>query len=220
MKTIKLRSNVMAENNRIAQKLRETYEKKKLLVINIIGSPGCGKTSLLEETIKKADNNFRTMIIVGDVQTEYDAERLKKVGADAYQIETMGICHLDARMLQKKIQDIRPKGTDLLIIENVGNLVCPAGYDLGEDSKVVMVSVPEGDEKPLKYPAIFHRADLFLITKIDMLENSNFNLDRAVQNAKKINPDIKAIPMSSKTGEGMNEWFSWLEEKISRKKGG
>ena len=220
MKTIKLRSNVMAENNRIAQKLRETYEKKKLLVINIIGSPGCGKTSLLEETIKKADNNFRTMIIVGDVQTEYDAERLKKVGADAYQIETMGICHLDARMLQKKIQDIRPKGTDLLIIENVGNLVCPAGYDLGEDSKVVMVSVPEGDEKPLKYPAIFHRADLFLITKIDMLENSNFNLDRAVQNAKKINPDIKAIPMSSKTGEGMNEWFSWLEGNISRKKGG
>lgn len=217
MKTIKIRENVLAENDRIAAKLREQFSKDKVFAINIISSPGSGKTTLLEKTIEELSAKAPIQIIVGDVQTENDAKRLKDAGGNAVQIETHGGCHLDARMIQKKLEHFKLEIKSLLIIENVGNLVCPASYDLGEDAKVVLLSVPEGDEKPLKYPSIFHRADLMIITKMDMLQLSDFDKQRAIKNSLAINPNLKIISISSKTGEGLTDWYSWLENNLDKK---
>jgi hydrogenase nickel incorporation protein HypB len=217
MKTISVRKNVFAENDLIAAKLRERFSKNKIFVINIISSPGSGKTTLLEKTIIALKDKLNIQIIVGDVQTENDAGRLRKAGGKAVQIQTNGACHLDARMIQKILDGMEFDGPGLLIIENVGNLVCPASYDLGEDVKVVILSTPEGDEKPLKYPAVFHRAGLMIITKTDMLELSNFDPRAAYRNAAQINPSIKCIKLSAKTSEGMQSWFDWLKDNVAKK---
>jgi hydrogenase nickel incorporation protein HypB len=215
MKTISIRENVLSENDRIASKLRERFRKNKIFTINIIGSPGSGKTTLLEKTIAALKDELEIRIIVGDVQTENDADRLRNAGGKAVQIQTNGACHLDARMIQKKLAEMEFEGPGLLIIENVGNLVCPASYDLGENVKVVILSAPEGDEKPLKYPAIFHRAGLMVITKTDMLELCNFDPQSAYSNASHINPSIKWIKLSAKTGYGMQSWFDWLKDNVA-----
>jgi hydrogenase nickel incorporation protein HypB len=217
MKTISVRKNVLAENDQIAAKLRERFSKNKIFVVNIISSPGSGKTTLLEKTIIAFKNDLDIRIIVGDVQTENDADRLRKSGGKAVQIETNGACHLDARMIQKILDGMEFDGPGLLIIENVGNLVCPASYDLGEDVKVVILSTPEGDEKPLKYPAVFHRAGLMVITKTDMLEFTNFDPQAAYRNATHINSSIKCLNLSAKTGVGMPSWFEWLKENVAKK---
>lgn len=217
MTTISIRKNVLAENDQIASKLRELFKKKKIFTINIISSPGSGKTTLLEKTITALKDEFDIRIIVGDVQTDNDAERLIKAGGKAVQIQTNGACHLDARMIQKVIENMEFEGPGLMIIENVGNLVCPSSYDLGEDKKVVILSAPEGDEKPLKYPSIFHRAGLMIITKTDMLELCNFNTETALKNAVKIHPSIESIELSAKTGDGMQSWFDWLRNNTSKK---
>jgi hydrogenase nickel incorporation protein HypB len=215
MKTISIRENVLSENDRIASKLRERFRKNRIFTVNIIGSPGSGKTTLLEKTIAALKDELDIRIIVGDVQTENDADRLRKAGGKAVQIQTNGACHLDARMIQKILDGMEFEGPGLLIIENVGNLVCPASYDLGENVKVVILSAPEGDEKPLKYPAIFHRAGLMLITKTDMLELCNFDPQSANHNAAHINPSIKCIKLSAKTGYGMQSWFDWLKDNVA-----
>jgi len=217
MKTISIRENVLAENDQIASKLRERFRRNKIFTVNIISSPGSGKTTLLEKTIIALKDDLDIQIIVGDVKTENDAGRLKKAGGKAVQIQTSGACHLDARMIQKILNVIEFNGPGLLIIENVGNLVCPASYDLGEDVKVVILSAPEGDEKPLKYPAVFHRAGLLIITKTDMLELCNFDSQAAYRNAAQINPSIKCIKLSAKTGEGMQAWFDWLKDNVAKK---
>jgi len=217
MKTISIRENVLAENDQIASKLRERFCRNKIFTVNIISSPGSGKTTLLEKTIIALKDDLDIQIIVGDVKTENDAGRLKKAGGKAVQIQTSGACHLDARMIQKILNVMEFNGPGLLIIENVGNLVCPASYDLGEDVKVVILSAPEGDEKPLKYPAVFHRAGLLIITKTDMLELCNFDSQAAYRNAAQINPSIKCIKLSAKTGEGMQAWFDWLKDNVAKK---
>jgi hydrogenase nickel incorporation protein HypB len=217
MKTISVRKNVLAENDLIATRLRERFSKNNIFVVNIISSPGSGKTTLLERTISSLNDELDIQIIVGDVQTENDADRLRKAGGKAVQIQTNGACHLDARMIQKILEGMKFDGPGLLIIENVGNLVCPASYDLGEDVKVVILSIPEGDEKPLKYPAVFHRAGLMIIAKTDMLELSNFNPQAAYRNVAQINPSIKCIQLSAKTGEGMPSWFEWLKDNVAKK---
>jgi hydrogenase nickel incorporation protein HypB len=217
MKTINIRENVLAENDRIASKLRASFARDNIFAINIISSPGSGKTTLLEKTISAIGGQFPIQIIVGDVQTQNDAKRLQKAGANAVQIETHGGCHLDARMIQKKIEQIELQRKSLLIIENVGNLVCPSSYDLGEDVKVVLLSVPEGDEKPLKYPSIFHRAGLMVITKTDMLTMCDFDPRKAHENARVINPNLQFISVSAKTGEGLSDWFKWLRTNFADK---
>ena len=218
MAKLNIRRNVLAENDRIAESLRGYFGKNKTFVINIIGSPGCGKTTLLEKTIEHFKDKYKIYTLVGDVQTEEDAIRLKNAGGDAKQIITGGACHLDARMIEKEFESTLPEDLDMLIIENVGNLVCPSSYDLGEDNKIVIVSVPEGEEKPLKYPSIFVRSGLFILSKIDYLSLGGFDKDKILANAKKVNPKIMELCLSSKTGEGMDGWFEWVEESIKNKK--
>ncbi|MBN2135001.1 MAG: hydrogenase nickel incorporation protein HypB [Acidobacteria bacterium] len=218
MATLNIKRNVFAENDRIAEILREHFAKNKTFVINIIGSPGCGKTTLLEKTIEHFKGKYKIYTLVGDVQTEEDAVRLREAGGDAKQIITGGACHLDARMIEKEFEESIPKSLDMLIIENVGNLVCPSSYDLGEDHKVVIVSVPEGEEKPLKYPSIFIRADLFILSKVDYLALGGFDKEKILANGKKVNPKIRELCLSSRSGEGMDEWFEWIEESIRNKK--
>ena len=217
MKIINIKKNVLAENDILAEKLRREFRKKNVFTINIIGSPGCGKTTLLEKTIEHFVGKLNMFTLVGDVQTEADADRLKNVGGHAKQIITGGACHLDARMIEREIELLDLDEIEFLIIENVGNLVCPSSYDLGEDEKVVIVSVPEGDEKPLKYPSIFHRSSLFIVTKTDLLGTGDFSIDKVIENAKSINPTLTTMKVSAKTDEGMSDWFNWIQAGLDKK---
>jgi hydrogenase nickel incorporation protein HypB len=181
-----------------------------VLVVNLISSPGSGKTALLEKTLDRLPDSERVAVLTGDIQTENDADRLRRYGYPVKQITTGGTCHLDARMIEKHIADWDLEKLDLLIIENVGNLVCPSSYDLGEAAKIVLLSVTEGEDKPLKYPGIFHRASLMILTKTDLLPHVEFDPKLALENARKIHPEIDYLALSSKTGEGFDKWLAWL----------
>jgi hydrogenase nickel incorporation protein HypB len=184
-----------------------------------VSSPGSGKTTLLEKTLEALSDKLKLVLIAGDVQTENDAARLVKAGGtDVHPIVTRGSCHLDANMVNKVLTEISLDRADLLIIENVGNLVCPSSYDLGEDGKVVFVSVTEGDDKPLKYPGMFRRSSLMIVSKLDLLPHCQFDVAVAIENARTINNDIEVIQLSSFTGEGMDKWYDWLKRKIEDKK--
>jgi hydrogenase nickel incorporation protein HypB len=195
-------------NDRIAAANRDFFRRKKLRVFNLIGSPGCGKTSLLEasaETLKD-----RLAVIEGDVKTTQDADRISTAGSRAVQIQTGGACHLNADMVQKALGDIDFHGVEVLVIENVGNLVCPATFDLGETAKVAMLSLPEGDEKPIKYPALFTRADLVVINKIDLKPVMEYDTDRVKTDCRKLKSDVSVIEISAKTHEGLDAWIQYL----------
>ena len=210
MSRVPLEGKVLNENARVAAELRERFREHRVLVVNLISSPGSGKTTLLEKTLETLPRGSRVAVLTGDLQTENDANRLKRYGYPVKQITTGGTCHLDARMIEKHIADWNLDDLDLLIIENVGNLVCPSSYDLGEAAKIVLLSVTEGEDKPLKYPGIFHRASLMILTKTDLLPHVEFNPDLALENARKIHPEIEYIALSSKTGEGFDKWLHWL----------
>ncbi|QOY35764.1 hydrogenase nickel incorporation protein HypB [Anaerobacillus isosaccharinicus] len=209
---ITLNEDVLVDNNTAAAYLREQFIESKTLVINVMSSPGAGKTTLLEQTIAKLSNDFRIGVIEGDLATEIDADRIRAAGAQAVQINTKGGCHLDARMVAKTIPDFDLSEIDILFIENVGNLVCPSGYDLGQQHKISVLSVPEGNDKIPKYPVMFRRTELVLLNKIDLLPYLNFNVEVAEEDLMGINPDSKLLKLSATTGEGMDEWFNWIKE--------
>ncbi|MGI8383473.1 hydrogenase nickel incorporation protein HypB [Robertmurraya sp. P23] len=209
---IKLQEDVLKDQILAAAFNRETFKKKHTLVINVMSSPGAGKTTLLEETIKALMNEFHMAVIEGDLATDLDAERLRSLGVQTVQINTVGGCHLDARMITKTLPDFDLDSIDILFIENIGNLVCPSGYDLGQDYKVVVLSVPEGNDKIPKYPVMFRRTDVTIINKIDLLPYVSFNLEEAKRNLKEINPQAQLKALSAKTGEGMEGWINWIKD--------
>src|SRR5262244_1543965 len=191
MNRVPLEKKVLSENDRLAAELRERFREYGVLCLNLISSPGSGKTSLLERTFEAWPRGERLAVLTGDIQTENDATRLKRFGFPVKQITTGGTCHLDARMIDRHLADWPLQEIDLLFIENVGNLVCPSSYDLGEAAKIVLLSVTEGEDKPLKYPSIFHRASLMLLTKTDLLPHVEFDPKLALENARKVHPEIE-----------------------------
>jgi hydrogenase nickel incorporation protein HypB len=219
MERVEVRENVLKENDRLAAELRAEFERRGILCLNVIASPGAGKTSLLEHTLQAlVGGPHKVAVLTGDIQTERDAARLARFGFPARQITTGGTCHLDARMVQRALSDVSLDGLDLLFIENVGNLVCPAAYDLGEAMKIVMLSVPEGDDKPLKYPSIFSRARLMLLHKVDLLPYTKFDLAAARADAQRVKPDIEIIETSCVGAPGLRAWFDWLERTLAERR--
>lgn len=212
MKRLPLKQKVLAENDRIAAELRARFSDHGLLALNLIGSPGSGKTSLLELTLSRLAGELNAAVLTGDITTENDAMRLKRFGS-AVQITTGGACHLNASMVKRGLENINIELLDVLLIENVGNLVCPAAFDIGEHVKVVVLSVPEGEDKPLKYPNVFVRSELMVLNKIDLLPYVAFDMDRVVTCARKTNPGIDIIKTSCATGEGIGDWISWLQRR-------
>lgn len=210
MNRVPLERKVLSENDRIAADLRERFLANGVLCLNLISSPGSGKTTLLERTLEGFDRGTRVAVLTGDIQTDNDAARLARYGFPVKQITTGGTCHLDARMIERALADWRLEDLDILFIENVGNLVCPASYDLGEAAKIVLLSVTEGEDKPLKYPSIFFKSALLVLTKLDLLPHVPFNLAAAEENARRIHAEIEILRVSCLTGAGMAEWQAWI----------
>jgi len=213
MSKIPLEKKVLNENDRIAAQLRARFAEHGILCLNFVSSPGAGKTTLLERTLEGFPPTERVAVLAGDVQTDNDARRLARFGFPVKQITTGGACHLDARMVERALAEWRLDELDLLFIENVGNLVCPASYDLGEAAKVVILSVTEGDDKPLKYPAIFFRAELLVVSKTDLLPHVPFNVASARESALRVHPGMEILELSSLTAVGLEGWRRWLEER-------
>ena len=208
--------NILEANDRIAKEHRTLFQQNDLLTLNLMSSPGAGKTTLLEKTIGHLRDNVRIGVIEGDIQSSADAERIIDSGAVAVQINTDGACHLDANMIRAALPAINMEEIDLLFIENVGNLVCPAEFDLGEDYKVMMLSVAEGDDKPEKYPLMFHEASVLLMNKIDLLPYVDFDVKRAREAVLRVNPHIKIFEISCQTKEGLDNWFKWILTHIKK----
>lgn len=207
-----LTEDVLANNNEAARFNRDLFRKKRTLTINIMSSPGSGKTTLLEETVKALAGKYRLGVIEGDLATEKDADRIRAAGAKAIQINTNGTCHLDARMVAKVLPDFQDDEYDILFIENVGNLICPSSYDLGQSRSITMLSVPEGNDKILKYPVMFRRTELVLLNKIDLIDLLDFSIDEAIRDLRDINPDSRLIPLSARKGTNMEEWYNWVDK--------
>jgi hydrogenase nickel incorporation protein HypB len=208
---VKLNTDVLSDNNLAAEHNRNEFKNNNILVINLMSSPGAGKTTILEETVKLLSQKYRIGVIEGDLATERDADRIRALGAKAIQINTHGGCHLDARMVAKILPDFDLSQIDIMFIENVGNLVCPSGYDLGQHHKVAVLSVPEGNDKIPKYPTMFRRTELVLLNKIDLLPYLDFSVEEAIMDLKGLNPDSNLLSLSARTGEGFNTWIDWIE---------
>jgi hydrogenase nickel incorporation protein HypB len=213
MERVPLEKRVLSENDRIAAGLRARFREHAVLALNLISSPGSGKTSLLEKTLESLPQNERVGILTGDIQTDNDARRLARFGFPVKQITTGGTCHLDARMIERGLEGWRLQDIDLLLIENVGNLVCPASYDLGEAAKIVVLSVTEGEDKPLKYPSIFFKSELLVLNKVDLLPYVPFDITAAEENARRIHPGMDIVRVSCTTGDGIQQWLAWLEQR-------
>ncbi len=212
-KTLEVLTKILDANDKQARSNREHFEECGVLAVNLMSSPGAGKTTLLEKTIELLGDELRIGVIEGDLETNRDAERIKSKGAPAYQITTGQACHLDAFMVHEGLHHLPLEELDIVFIENVGNLVCPASYDVGAHVNVVLLSTTEGDDKPEKYPVMFRSAELMLITKIDLLPYMDFDVDRAVRSARKVNPHLDVVKLSSKTGEGLDVWIEFLKSK-------
>jgi len=210
-KKVDVQVKVLSENDKLAAEIRQRLKEKKIVSMNLVSSPGSGKTSLLEKTLAALKDKLNMVLIAGDVQTENDSIRLTKAGGKVVRpIVTGGACHLDAKMITKALADVDLANVDILFVENVGNLVCPSSYDLGEDMKVVLISTTEGDDKPSKYPGMFRRSSVMVINKTDLLGHSDFDMDKVKENALKINGNLKIFELSCRTGEGLDKWFDWL----------
>ncbi|WGO84353.1 hydrogenase nickel incorporation protein HypB [Arsenophonus apicola] len=210
-KMLEIEINVLEKNNRLAQRNRRQFIANKQLALNLVSSPGSGKTTLLTETLKLLQNAIPCAVIEGDQQTTNDAERIRATGTPAIQVNTGKGCHLDAQMIFDAMQRLPLAEGGIMFIENVGNLVCPAGFDLGEQHKVAVLSVTEGEDKPLKYPHMFAAASLMLLNKVDLLPHLNFDVEKCIASARQVNPQIEILLVSATTGQGMDNWLAWLE---------
>ncbi len=211
--------NILEANQRIAEENRQQFSAHRVMAINLMSSPGAGKTSLLERTILALKGDLRIGIVEGDIQSTYDAERISKTGVPVVQINTGGACHLDSNMVREALPCLEIQNLDLLFIENVGNLVCPAEFNLGEKFKAMILSVAEGDDKPLKYPLMFHESRVLLINKIDLLPFCDCSLSLIEERALKINPHLKIFRVSCRTGEGLKDWVDWLRGQVQQGNG-
>ena len=203
---------VMESGESVAKELAELFDSKQILVLNLISSPGAGKTSLLERTLTDLAPEFRMAVIEGDLKTDNDARRVAATGAAAYQIETDGGCHLDSFMIRDALPHLPMDNVDILFIENVGNLVCPVEFPCGEDHKIALLSVPEGDDKPEKYPLLFNLASVMILNKIDLLPYVDFDTAKASRLAATLNPDLEIFQISCRQGDGLNAWYAWLRQ--------
>lgn len=210
---IKVEQDLLTKNNSYADQNRAYFKQHNIFAINLVSSPGAGKTTLLVETIKALKQQLAIAVIEGDQQTEHDADRIRATGIPAIQINTGRACHLDAHGIGHAVMDLKLKPNSFLAIENVGNLVCPSSFDLGEAHKVVVLSVTEGDDKPLKYPDMFYAADLMLINKTDLLPYVDFDVDKCIQYAKQVNPNIEVIQLSATKGNHFKDWLSWINKR-------
>lgn len=210
--------NVLEANDKMAVQLKKLFAQHKILVLNLISSPGAGKTSVLERTLTDLRDEFRMAVVEGDLQTDNDARRVAATGAKAVQINTDGGCHLDSNMVLDAISNFDLADLDILFIENVGNLVCPVEFDCGEDHKIALLSVTEGDDKPEKYPLLFNLSKVMLLNKVDLLPYVDFDVNRAHRFASHLNPDILIFDMSCRSGEGLEPWYDWLREARASKK--
>jgi len=216
VRTIEVREKVMARNDELATEVRATLAAAKVPALNLVSSPGSGKTLLLERTLAELGGELRFAVVTGDVQTQNDADRLAKHTQRLVQaVVTNGACHLDARQVMEALAAVDLADTDMLFVENVGNLVCPASWDLGEVAKVVVLSVTEGEDKPLKYPKMFRMAEAAVINKIDLLPYVPFDIEKAIAFAREVNPALRFFRTSAHTGAGMDEWYGYLREKIA-----
>jgi len=212
---VEVRAGILKKNDELARALRGRFERAGVFVVNLVSSPGSGKTAFLEHTLRELQaDGLRVAALVGDLETDHDAQRLARSGAPARQINTHGRCHLEAEMIETHLADWSLESLDVLFIENVGNLVCPASYDLGEAMRVALLSVTEGEDKPLKYPDMFAASALMLVNKIDLLPYLNFDVERCIDFARRVNPAIEVIRVSATTGEGMGDWLTWIESRL------
>jgi len=208
---VQIEQSILSKNDQYAAINRSRFTKQNIFALNLVSSPGSGKTTLLTTTLNALKGSINLGVIEGDQETANDADRIRKTGVSAVQVNTGKGCHLDAHMIGHALEKLSFEEQGLLFIENVGNLVCPAGFDLGEAHKVAILSVTEGEDKPLKYPDMFHAADVLLLNKVDLLPYLKFDVELCIENAKKVNPNIEVIRCSATTGEGMQEWYQWLE---------
>ena len=212
LRQIDVKESLLKANDFVAQTLRERFADQGAFALNLLSSPGSGKTRLLEAALPRLAEKYRVLVLEGDLQTALDAERIRAVGIRAVQITTGGACHLEAHQIRQAMDLIADEGPfDFVFIENVGNLVCPASFDLGEHRRVVLLSIPEGEDKPPKYPKAFHTADLMLLTKCDLLPHFDFRVEEATRLARELRPDLPVLQTSATTGEGIDAWLDWLE---------
>jgi len=218
-RTVSVQKRVLQDNELTAQANRELFARCGVLAVNLIASPGAGKTTLLVETLKRLRRRLRLAVIEGDIATDQDADRVAATDVSVRQIETGGACHLSARQVAEVLAELPVADCDLLLIENVGNLVCPASFDLGEHMKVALLSMPEGDDKPSKYPGIFSKAAAVVVTKVDLAEVVDFDLDRVRRDVTKLNRHCRIMVTSARTGQGLDQWCDWLIEAVNQAKG-
>ncbi|OQY05837.1 MAG: hydrogenase accessory protein HypB [Planctomycetales bacterium 4572_13] len=210
---ISLNQKILSRNEECAKKNRIFFDEHGVFCLNVISSPGSGKTTTISRTIKDLGDKIRIGVVEGDIKTDTDAQKIRDAGGEAVQIETHGACHLSAEQVYNALKALDAEKMDVVIIENVGNLVCPSAFDLGESKRVILLSVPEGDDKPIKYPGTFAEADVVLINKIDLKDYIDFNLERVLADIRVVNPDAAIFQVSATTGEGMDQWYDWLINK-------
>lgn len=219
-RTVAIETDILSKNDRLARGNRALFAKQGVFVLNLVSSPGSGKTSILERSLRDLRDVHHFAVVEGDQQTDNDAARIAATGVPVKQVNTGAGCHLDAHMVGHAVEHFDLSSLDILLIENVGNLVCPASFDLGEHHKVVVLSVTEGEDKPLKYPSMFHHADLMLLNKVDLLPHVDFDVERCKAFARQVNPAIRILEVSSKSGQGMDAWYAWLGRDAGKRSGG
>jgi hydrogenase nickel incorporation protein HypB len=214
-KIISLEEEILAKNNALAERNRQQFQERNILALNLLSAPGAGKTTLLERTLTDLDREFVFQVIEGDQATTRDADRIRATGCRVVQINTGSGCHLEADMLARGMEELNPSDQSVVMIENVGNLVCPALFDLGERAKVVILSVTEGEDKPLKYPHMFRAADLLILNKVDLLPHVSFDVEACLENIRQVNPEAKVLQLSASRGEGLDPWYQWIRERAT-----
>lgn len=214
-KVFTIKKGIHEDNAKVAETTREELKQQGVYLINIMSSPGSGKTTTLVSTIKALKDQMKIGVLEADIDSDVDAKTVEDAGAKAIQLHTGGMCHLDATMTKQGIDELEVEGLELVFLENIGNLICPAGYDTGAMKNVAILSVPEGDDKPLKYPKIFGKVDALIVNKIDAIEHFDFSMDLLEERVRKLNKDIEIFPLSAKTGEGVDKWVDWIKRQLN-----